>query len=671
MRFRFLLPTVFALPLLGLAATAPPARAQDGDRLARLTHHVDGSESLRAIKRLQYAYAQFQAAGLWAEAASLFADQGELVLGPAGDRAIRGPKAVADHLRTTYGGGTDGLPPGGLQLELEIAPVVSLSADGLTAKGRWHTVSMRGRFGGAADWAGDIQENTYVKQGGVWKIARLHIHPQWAGPYDAGWRNMEDDLKIVPFHYQPAEVGRPIPRGAAARPATLAALEPRLAALADEDAVRNLQNAYGYYVDRRMWDDVADLFTAGGSLTVADLGTYVGPKSIRRGLEIDGPAGLGYGQMNDHIQLNTVITVAKDGRTASARGIDLGMTSAGDGKAWWSAAVFENRYVKQGGTWRVAAMRLYPLMKADYALGWAKSAAPPPSPAAGLAPDRPAAAADRGAQPSFSFVNPVTGRAVGFPAGAKVARIGALASSGARSAVTGALPQRLDAAERDARAAIAYDATENLSAAFGNYVDDFQWDDLGQLFAARGEREAPGVGTYITPARISLMQTTRYGPMRTPRTSIPVHLRTQPVIHVSADGRSAKARMRLLQFNSSLRGSGTIMTGMYEDEVVLEDGAWKLGVIEIDHILRTTTYKDGWAKVPDSAGRGSAPPAGALFAKLPPDRPLVGEPFATFPAVGRMWFHYRNPVSGRSPPLMTPKPVAAQTLATSAPPAAR
>jgi SnoaL-like protein len=30
----------------------------------------------------------------------------------------------------------------------------------------------------------------------------------------------------------------------------------------DEDAIRNLQNAYGYYMDRKMWDDVTDLFTA-------------------------------------------------------------------------------------------------------------------------------------------------------------------------------------------------------------------------------------------------------------------------------------------------------------------------------------------------------------------------------------------------------------------------
>ena len=38
----------------------------------------------------------------------------------------------------------------------------------------------------------------------------------------------------------------------------------------DEDKVRNLQNAYGYYMDRKMWDDVTDLFTADGALSIAE-----------------------------------------------------------------------------------------------------------------------------------------------------------------------------------------------------------------------------------------------------------------------------------------------------------------------------------------------------------------------------------------------------------------
>jgi hypothetical protein len=47
-------------------------------------------------------------------------------------------------------------------------------------------------------------------------------------------------------------------------PATLFAravdLNRRADRLEDEGAIINLQSSYGYYVDRKMWDDVADLF---------------------------------------------------------------------------------------------------------------------------------------------------------------------------------------------------------------------------------------------------------------------------------------------------------------------------------------------------------------------------------------------------------------------------
>ena len=55
----------------------------------------------------------------------------------------------------------------------------------------------------------------------------------------------------------------PIPPPVGAAPpskATLAELEQRIAVMNDERTVRNLQASYGYYVNRRMWDDVTDLF---------------------------------------------------------------------------------------------------------------------------------------------------------------------------------------------------------------------------------------------------------------------------------------------------------------------------------------------------------------------------------------------------------------------------
>ena len=106
-------------------------------------------------------------------------------------------------------------------------------------------------------------------------------------------------------------------------PATaLAALEQRISVMNDEDKVRNLQNAYGYYMDRKMWDDVTDLFTADGALSIANVGVYDGPKSIRRALERSGPAGLKHGQLNEVMQLDMAVAIEpvawKRGRAASS-----------------------------------------------------------------------------------------------------------------------------------------------------------------------------------------------------------------------------------------------------------------------------------------------------------------------------------------------------------------
>ena len=107
----------------------------------------------------------------------------------------------------------------------------------------------------------------------------MRYNPMFAGPYATGWRNVDEDQKIVPYHFTPDETGIPVPDlPASAMPpvdprmnptAALAALEQRISVMNDEDKVRNLQNAYGYYMDRKMWDDVTDLFTVDGALSIA------------------------------------------------------------------------------------------------------------------------------------------------------------------------------------------------------------------------------------------------------------------------------------------------------------------------------------------------------------------------------------------------------------------
>ncbi len=270
----------------------------DAESVARLALEVERAESVRHVKRLQDTYAQYSQFGLWNEMAALFAADAELI---RGEDRVKGQAAIGDYFLETFGGGQHGLPAGGLHTQLSMRPLINVSADGRTAKGRWWEWSMTGSYGGTADWAGGIYENEFVQDGGVWKFARVHYYPMIAGPYETGWRTVHDDQKIVPYHFTTDETGVPVPElpaSTAVRPAAgdpaeqLAGLEQRIAAMNDEDQVRNLQNAYGYYVDRKMWDDVTDLFTADAVLEIADVGLYDGPAGIRRALERMGPAGL-------------------------------------------------------------------------------------------------------------------------------------------------------------------------------------------------------------------------------------------------------------------------------------------------------------------------------------------------------------------------------------------
>jgi hypothetical protein len=456
----------------------------------------------------------------------------------------------------------------------------------------------------------------------------------------------------------------------------------------EEDKVRNLQNAYGYYMDRKMWDDVTDLFTADGALAIGGVGVYDGPKSIRRALERSGPAGLKHGQLNDLMQLDMAVTIEPGGMEARSRGIEFGMLGEVDkGTSFLTLAIFENRYVKQNDVWRIREMRIFPLMKTDYTQGWAKSQVVDPAPAKEHAPDRPIPATDAmtpGAIPVFFQNNPVTGKPVMLPSGAQtVGRERLLAAPAAHrhAAPSGSLEARLKEAERRLAVSKAWDGAENMNTAYGDYLDDLDFGGLAKLFAVKGVKEIPFSGFYVGRESIAKRDATAAPPGSRPRTSLPLHWRTQPVILVAEDGRSASIRSRLFQPGSSRTRAQGFAGGMYHDQVVLENGVWKFWHVAIDeHYFSSPTYEGGWSGVKSApavpARGGAAGPApapgqgrGAAGTQLqpppannyPPDIPLtlLGErqrgfrggtgEMVAWPGILPMWFHYKNPVSGRVP----------------------
>jgi hypothetical protein len=204
--------------------------------------------------------------------------------------------------------------------------------------------------------------------------------------------------------------------------AEIAALTQRVERLEGTRAVRKLQRAFGYYVDRGLWGDAADLFTDDGTIEIGIDGVYQGQQRIREYLRRlhGGQEGLIYGQLNEWVTLQPAITVAADGRSATARWRDLGMLGQYKQHAEWRDGIYENTYVREGGVWKIKSLRLYVNFVAPYERGWARLA-----PGEGLAqseaskafpPDRPPSSTPapfpEAQIPPFQAPNPVTGRPV-------------------------------------------------------------------------------------------------------------------------------------------------------------------------------------------------------------------------------------------------------------------
>ena len=64
--------------------------------------------------------------------------------------------------------------------------------------------------------------------------------------------------------------------------ARLASIDHRADRVADYDELMNLQQIYGFYVDKALWDEVVDLFAEDGSVELGFNGVYVGKPAIRK-----------------------------------------------------------------------------------------------------------------------------------------------------------------------------------------------------------------------------------------------------------------------------------------------------------------------------------------------------------------------------------------------------
>ncbi|HLF11892.1 MAG TPA: nuclear transport factor 2 family protein [Gammaproteobacteria bacterium] len=197
----------------------------------------------------------------------------------------------------------------------------------------------------------------------------------------------------------------------------LAALEDQMQLLEDTKAIKRLQRAYGYYVDKKLSREIGALF-ADDPATSAELGgsgVYVGKARVAKFYDrIIGGEGLDQGELFNHMILQGIVHVADDGLTAKGRWRALIQIGTHGESAIWAEGPYENEYVKEDGVWKFSKVHWYQTFSAPYDPGWHKAPQPMEPPLAEFPPDSAPSVSYQSYpsiyQPPYHYANPVSGR---------------------------------------------------------------------------------------------------------------------------------------------------------------------------------------------------------------------------------------------------------------------
>jgi SnoaL-like protein len=440
--FHYKNPVTGAMPAMTLDMTADsdPALAALQSAISQLHRRIQALHDRDEVENLVSMYGYYLDKQQWDLLTDLFTEDGTMEIAQRG--VYVGHKSIRGALELF---GPQNIEPEHVHNHIQLQPLITLSSDGRRAWVRSRALSQLGTFNRIAAWGDGVYENEMIKVNGVWKIHKDHVYTTFFTAYDKGWAVATNPapkvspkippdrpptevyeafpgVYVPPFHYKNPVTGGetttqpdvPIARAPAQDRAALTKLLHTVTQLEDENAIENLQRAYGFYVDKAMWKDVADLYTDDGTLEIGGRGVFVGKTRILEYLTWLSPDGLARGKLMNHLQLQPVVHVSPDGQTAKGRWRFIAEVGEWQKSQLWGSGVYENEYVKHNGVWKIKTLHAYFRFYTPYSDGWARTANPNTRPEKDLPPDRPPTHVYNTFPdtfvPPFHYKHPVTGK---------------------------------------------------------------------------------------------------------------------------------------------------------------------------------------------------------------------------------------------------------------------
>ena len=207
---------------VALSAAAPAAAQDAAARLEALDKRIARLEGMNDIERLQNSYGYFVDKAQWTQLSELFAEDATLEIGGKG--IFTGKDRVLAYMQLSFR--PDGIAPGVLINHMQFQPIADISQDGDRG---W--VRSRAYVMANESWGLPLYENEFVKEDGVWKIARLTgpftMYTDWTGWGNFALNNTWPDkfgpppdlppsvvyltypaYYIIPFHYPNPVTGK-------------------------------------------------------------------------------------------------------------------------------------------------------------------------------------------------------------------------------------------------------------------------------------------------------------------------------------------------------------------------------------------------------------------------------------------------------------------------------